>query len=63
MKKRKYNMIKIDKKERDWLVNNGVRIGGEGISRTYSNYKHYYLCESKFNMAMHKKYLDTHIIK
>lgn len=56
-------MIKIDKKERDWLVNNGVRIGGEGISRTYSNYKHYYLCESKFNMAMHKKYLDTHIIK
>ena len=56
-------MIKIDKKERDWLVNNGVRVGSEGVSRTYSHYKHYYLCENKHNMIMHKKYIDSHTSK
>lgn len=56
-------MIKIDKKERDWLVNNGVRVGSEGVSRTYSHYKHYYLCENKHNMLMHKKYIDSHTSK
>lgn len=56
-------MIKIDKKERDWLVKNGVCTGNNGISRTYAHYKHYYLCESFKNLTLHDKYIAEHTIK
>lgn len=52
-------MIKIDKNLRDWLVNEKhVPCGENGVSRTYSKAKTYYLCESKYNMQLLKEYND-----
>lgn len=47
-------MIKIDKKEVEWLISRGAK-WGEDIHRTYSKHKTYYLTESKLNMKLLKE--------
>ena len=50
-------ILKIDKNEVKFLVENGVEYGYKGISHTYSRHrKTYYMAESFKNMELHKKY-------
>lgn len=50
-------MVKITKAERDKLIAMGVKTGENGISRTYSTHgpRHYFLCESPYNMKRLKQ--------
>lgn len=44
-------MIKITKKDAFTLNKDyGVKFGENGISRTHGHNKHYYLCESEYNL-------------
>lgn len=43
-------MIRITKAERDYLVTHGIKCGENGVSRTYTRYKHYYLAETNKNL-------------
>lgn len=56
-------MIKITKKERDYLISQGVVCGTNGISRTYNHNKHWFMCESKHNMALLTNFRESHIVK
>lgn len=51
-------MIDITKKEMEYLVSKGVKFGEGGICKTTShhNTKHYFLCESRWNMQKHYEY-------
>ena len=52
-------MIRIDKRARDYLTKvAGVEYGENGISRTYSHAKSYYICESKRNKDLLRKYYE-----
>ena len=52
-------MIKIDKRTRDFLTRvANVNYGENGISRTYSHNRSYYLCESRQNKELLKKYYE-----
>lgn len=54
-------MVKITKKERDYLVNEcNVNCGEDGVSRTLKN--KYYLCESKRNLGLLNEFRKRHII-
>ena len=50
-------MIKVNKKEVEWLRKNGVPDHEDGISRTLGGT--YYLCESKANLSKLKEYRDS----
>lgn len=56
-------MIKINKKERDWLISKGVRCGTNGISRTYNHSKHWFLCESVDNMKLINSFRNSNIVR
>lgn len=58
-------ILLINKKEKDFLVANGVTFGENGISKTVSGGKRatYYLTESFVNKKLHKKYLEMIIAK
>lgn len=56
-------MIRISKKEMNWLTANGVYIGEGGISHTYTKHHHYYLTESRNNLIKLAKYRDSVTIK
>ena len=51
-------MIRINKRERDYLASIGLWYGENGISRTYSHNKSYYLCESKENKKALRDYYE-----
>ena len=52
-------IVKIDKKEVESLVKNGVTYGYNGISHTYSRHrKTYYIAESFKNMKLHNEYQE-----
>ncbi len=40
----------------EYMYKNGVPRGENGISRTYTDHKTYYLCESPRNMRLHREY-------
>lgn len=62
-------MIRIDKRTRDYLTRvANVKYGENGVSKTHSHNDSYYLCESKANKELLKKYyeqigLDPSIVK
>lgn len=56
-------MIKISKEEKEWLVSKGVKFGENGISHTYNKNKHYYLCENRPNMSLHRKFWNDKIVR
>lgn len=56
-------MIKITKSERNALVNMGVKIGENGISRTYTKHKTYYLAELPRNMQKLEKLRKERLIE
>lgn len=58
-------ILKITKKEVDFLTKRGVKYGENGISKTVAGGKKatYYLTESVRNMRLHEKYLDKIIVK
>jgi hypothetical protein len=35
--------------------------GENGVSRSYSGHKHYWLCESKYNIRLLNEYRKSHI--
>ena len=49
------DVIKITKEEVIQLRKMGVKIGTNGISRTYGHHKAYYLCESIKNLECLKR--------
>lgn len=59
------NILLIDKREKDFLVANGVRFGENGISKTVASGKRatYYLTESDDNKELHEQYLKSIIAK
>lgn len=56
-------MVKISKKERDYLVSKGVVCGTNGISKTYNHNTHWFLAETKTNMALLNNYRTSRIVK
>ena len=53
-------LIRISKREKDYLVKNGVRFGENGIFHTIARHRRtYYLTESKRNLKLLKKYHDA----
>lgn len=48
-------MIRITKQEAMQLKKMGVKVGTNGISRTYGHHKTYYLCESIKNIEYLKR--------
>lgn len=55
-------MIKITKKERDYLVNEcGIPCGENGISRTLK--KKYYLCENRYNLSKLAEFRNVKVSK
>lgn len=57
------NLVLISKAESIELNKMGVRYGENGISHTYTSNKHYYLCESKYNMDKLKTLRESKKIK
>ena len=50
-------ILPISKKEMEFLVLYGVKFGENGISHTTSRHrKNYYLCMSRKNTELHRKY-------
>ena len=50
-------ILPISKNEMEFLVKNGVRFGEDGISHTTSRHRrNYFLCMSRKNMELHRKY-------
>lgn len=58
-------ILQINKKEKDYLIKNGVSFGENGISKTVSGGKKatYYLTEAWDNMKLHNKYQKSIIAK
>lgn len=52
-------MIKIDKKEMEYLVKRGVRFGENGLFKTVSNVKTYYIAETRKNLEFHNQYMKS----
>lgn len=48
-------MIKISNDEAKQLRKLGVNDGENGISHSHNKVKHYFLCESKFNLSKLKE--------
>lgn len=55
-KKEGFFIIPITKKERDWLYEHGVPYGENGISRTNTHHKHYFLTCTKRNLNMVRQF-------
>lgn len=55
-------MIKITKDEMNYLINNGVKWGENGISHTYTKYHHYYMTESQKNLRLLKTYRESKLV-
>lgn len=54
------HIIPISKKERDYLVSQGVRPGEYGgISRTYSHKKHYFMSNTCHNIKLLTDYRNS----
>ena len=50
-------IIKIDKNEMEYLIENGVPMGEDGVSHSVARHRRtYYMCESYNNMKLHNKY-------
>ena len=57
-------MIKISKEDALKLnKEHGVPFGENGISRTHSHHKHYYLCESEYNIRSLLKFSSNDVAK
>lgn len=55
-------MIKITKEEAKYLASKGVPYGENGISRTYSHHKHYYIAETNRNTKLLSDYKKSRIV-
>ena len=51
-------MIRLSDDEKDFLVDNGMWYGENGISRTYTHEPSYYLCESYKNIKLLAQYYE-----
>lgn len=40
----------------EYMISNGVKFGYEGVSRTFTKHKTYFLAETKKNLKLHNDY-------
>lgn len=57
-------IVKISKKEMEYLVSKGLKFGNGGdLHKTISNVKTYYLTETKYAMKLLNEYRKSRIVE